>query len=194
MLGFDISHQNGIIDFAKQKARGVEFVFLKATEGTGFTDNKYAYNVAQAIKAGILNIGAYHFFHANLDPVDQADFFIKTAWYLPSTVPKAMVLDWEVSDNMRPSIQKQRALQFLRVVQGKIGRPPILYSSPGFLNTLGDLSAFANYPLWIAEYGVTSPKRVLPWVSHTFWQYSDGGGMDLDSFDGTPEELKAYFS
>lgn len=41
--------------------QGVSFAFIKATEGSGFVDEHFAYNYSRAQKAG-LRAGAYHFF------------------------------------------------------------------------------------------------------------------------------------
>ncbi len=184
--GLDCSHHNGIVDWTEEKRKGIEFCFLKATEGTGFTDSRFDFNSREAPKAGILT-GAYHFFHSNLDPVEQANHFLKVIGPM-----KTAVLDWEVSDGMRAPIQKARAQRFLEIIQ-RAEKTTLLYASPGFLQGLGDLSAFAKYPWWCAEYGVTSPRIVKPFDHWTFWQYSDSGGRDVNLFYGTEDQLKTYF-
>ena len=61
IVGIDVSAHNGDIDFDRVKAEGIEFVFIKATEGSTFKDKRFVDNVRKARKAG-LKVGAYHFF------------------------------------------------------------------------------------------------------------------------------------
>jgi lysozyme len=186
--GADYSHYNGIVDWAKEKSIGIDFCFLKATEGNAMKDSRFDFNVIAAPKAGILT-GAYCFFHPKIDPVDQASFFVKAAGQA-----KAFCMDWETTDGLRASVNKASALVFLQTVESLTKKVPFIYGSPGFLAALGDLRAFEKYPLWVAEYGVTSPRAVAPWWKYTFWQYSDSNGRDLNSFAGTQEELNAFFT
>ncbi len=60
-------------------------------------------------------------------------------------------------------------------------------------------TAFASYPLWIAEYGVTKPELPKIWEKsgYALWQYSETGKVkgikgfvDLDVFHGNLNDLK----
>lgn len=61
--GIDVSRYQGNIDWAKVKASGMTFVFIKATEGQTYTDPNYQKNVIGALAAGLM-VGTYHFFRA----------------------------------------------------------------------------------------------------------------------------------
>ena len=61
--GIDVSRYQGNIDWAKVKASGMTFVFIKATEGQTYTDPNFQKNVSGALAAGML-VGTYHFFRA----------------------------------------------------------------------------------------------------------------------------------
>ena len=64
-FGLDISHHQDIrLDLAQCRREGIEFVFLKATEGAGFVDSEFAANLAEARAAGML-VGAYHYVRSN---------------------------------------------------------------------------------------------------------------------------------
>lgn len=184
--GIDISHHNKTLDFVKEKSGGIEFCYLKATDGNAFTDPMFAYNKVNAPKAGILT-GAYHFLRPNLDGADQANFFLKTSGHGLDLPP---MLDWELSQGMRVSVQHACALAWLEAVEAATGKTPFIYTYVSYLQGLGDMSAFAKYPLWIAEYGVTAPKVFQPWGKNTIWQCSASNGRDLDVFYGTVDELK----
>lgn len=57
--------------------QGIEFAFIKATEGSSFIDEKFNINYQNASKTN-LKIGAYHFFSYDSEGSTQADNFIRT--------------------------------------------------------------------------------------------------------------------
>src|SRR4051794_5467055 len=61
LQGIDISHHQGAIDWARLPGQGVDFAYIKASEGGDHRDPAFAANWAGARKAGIRR-GAYHFF------------------------------------------------------------------------------------------------------------------------------------
>ncbi|MDH6341589.1 GH25 family lysozyme M1 (1,4-beta-N-acetylmuramidase) [Parabacteroides sp. PFB2-12] len=76
--GIDVSHHQGEINWEQVGAdKNIQFVYIKATEGTSFKDPKYRYNTKQAQKQGI-KTGAYHYFRTILTPPKQAEHFINT--------------------------------------------------------------------------------------------------------------------
>lgn len=50
--GIDVSAHNGVIDMQKVADSGVEFVFIKATEGVDFKDRNFRTNFDKARRAG----------------------------------------------------------------------------------------------------------------------------------------------
>src|SRR5438128_304537 len=59
--GIDVSHHQGAIDWAVLPAQGVDFAYIKATEGGDHVDRLFARNWQAAADAGMKR-GAYHFF------------------------------------------------------------------------------------------------------------------------------------
>jgi GH25 family lysozyme M1 (1,4-beta-N-acetylmuramidase) len=200
--GLDFSHYQPHVDWQKV-ALTIDFAFIKASEGTTGTDKSFAPHWAQAKTAGVLR-GAYHFFHGNLDAATQADIFLKTMGKLDNgDLPP--VLDLENSGGTKPDTLSQRASLWIQRVEAATNRKPIIYVSPDFWNThmapKTDTFPYADYPLWVAHYGVQKPS--LPkdhtWSDWTFWQFSGsgthagvGGQVDLDKFNGSPLELWVF--
>src|SRR5581483_6292680 len=59
-------------------------------------------------------------------------------------------------------------------------------------------SNFGSYPLWVANYGASSPKIPAGWTTWNFWQHSQSGtiagvtgNVDLNNFNGTQDDLNA---
>ena len=189
--GIDVSHYQGTIDWAAVRQAGCSFVFLKATDGVTSADPMFHQNWLQAQEAGLPR-GAYHFYRANDDPQTQAHFFCSTVG-APGELPP--VLDVEITSGVSNAQIVSGVQTWLQIVEPWAGCRPILYTNPGFWDSLGT-SAFGAYPLWVAEYGVSAPKIPSGWESWTLWQYSQSGtlsgitgSVDLDVFNGTLEEL-----
>lgn len=58
--GIDISSHNGMMNLEAARADGIEFAFIKASEGESFGDPNFALNHEKATAAG-MKVGAYHF-------------------------------------------------------------------------------------------------------------------------------------
>jgi MYXO-CTERM domain-containing protein len=196
--GVDVSQFQGTIDWAMVQGSGRSFAFIKATEGTTFTDPRFATNWAAAKTAGLYR-SASHYFHPNLDPVMQADFFLQTA--APASGDLPPTLDLEVTDGQSAAVITANAIQWLDHVAAATGVTPILYISPTFVTgTLGSPPGLQNHAtLWIASWGVTCPDVPAPFTTWAFWQYSDtgtvpgfatAGSADLDQFNGTLADLQ----
>ena len=63
-FGIDVSYHQGVIDWAKVKAAGVNFAILRGGYGVGNVDTQFVNNITGAIAAGIKNIGVYWFSYA----------------------------------------------------------------------------------------------------------------------------------
>ena len=205
LLGVDVSHYNGVISWKTVAAAGISFAYAKATESAGVTDKKFAANWA-GIKAAGLPRGAYHFFHPQ-NPVDaQAARFIAAVGALaPGDLPPMLDLE-ETSattdewDGVPLAQRVPLALRWLQLVEQALGRKPIVYTRRGFvLQKLGDASALAAYPLWVAHY-TGAPQPALPpgWNAWTIWQYTGSGAIagitgqvDIDRFQGAQADLLA---
>jgi lysozyme len=60
VLGIDVSHHNGEVDWFAVARSDVKFAYVKATDGHGFVDPRFGQSWAQMREAGLLR-GAYHF-------------------------------------------------------------------------------------------------------------------------------------
>ena len=171
--GIDVSHHQGEIDWTKVKDDGIVFAFMKATQGLRFVDPRFKLNWAATEKAGIIR-GAYHFLEADQDGAAQAKHFMKTVDFTKGDL--IPVVDVE-----RKGKDLARTLKaFLAELKGTLGVDAVIYVSPSFWNE-HLASAFESplpNPLWVAEYGVTTPmavEKIGPWL---IWQYTRSGKVD----------------
>ncbi len=196
--GIDVSHWNGKVDWVQVQQSGRRFAIMKATENTTYFDDTFVNNWTMSQAAGLVR-GAYHFFHADTNPVAQADYFLQHVPLSPSDLPP--VLDLETTQLQSGAKVAANALAWLERVEAQTGRRPILYTYPAFWPSIGNPSGFAKYPLWIANYGVKCPKVPGQWTGWPFWQYSSkgavpgiSGNVDLNVFNGTYEDLLEFVS
>ena len=76
-IGVDISSYQADVNMEKLKEQDIQFVYIKATEGSTHQDDKFAVNWTNAEKAGLPS-GAYHFFSFDTPGNTQAENYIKT--------------------------------------------------------------------------------------------------------------------
>lgn len=196
LLGIDVSTYQGDVDWTTIASQGVFYGFAKATEGATSRDDKFARNWSGMRSVGIVR-GAYHFFRPGRDPATQANNFLQTVQTIEGYDLPA-VLDLEIDDGLSAATVIDRALQWLNIVEAKTGRKPILYTFPVFWeDKLGNPKQFAEYPLWVANFGTRTPYVPATWSRWTFHQYSESGtlrgiagNVDLNQFNGDLDGLQ----
>lgn len=193
--GIDISHYQGDINWnmLKQTRQGqfpISFIFMKATEGGDYADDKFVANFDSARAHGFVR-GAYHFYNPKTDANKQADFFIRSVKLEPGDLPP--VLDIEKKGKDIKKLQADLKV-WLRKVESHYGVKPIIYASYKFKTRYLNDSVFNSYPYWIAHYYVDSVRYEGDWK---FWQHTDVGTLpgidekvDLNVFNASLQELK----
>ena len=193
--GIDISHYQGEVDWKrlKQTRQGqfpIQFIFMKATEGGDYSDDKFIANFDSAKVHGFIR-GAYHFYNPKTDANKQADFFINSVKLEPGDLPP--VLDIEKKGRDVKKLQQDLKI-WLRKVENHYGVKPIIYASYKFKTKYLNDSVFDSYPYWIAHYYVDSVRYQGEWK---FWQHTDVGTLpgiedkvDLNIFNGSFSDLK----
>ena len=203
LLGVDVSHWQGTIDWGRARAAGVQFAFAKATEDDNYTDPRFAANIAGMRSAGIL-AGAYHFLRPG-NVAGQADLFCRT---VPPDVIHA--LDVEAS-GLDPFgwVRRYRASYPDKTLLIYTGRDLWARSTDADGSGLG--------PLWVAGYipnrylaggslsavasQIGSNRGGVPfagWTTPLFLQFTDASTVpgipalcDGDVFYGSRAELEA---
>jgi lysozyme len=197
VAGIDLYHGDDVQNWDAILRSNIKFVFLKASEGTGYVDYTFKMRWDFVKKLGLFR-GAYHFFRPSKDPIDQAKLFCKTVGPL-NDMDMPLVLDWEVTDKTPPKTDKENALKFLTCVKDLSGKTPIVYTSPSFAVDMCMDISFYQYPLWVAHYGVKSPRIPAPWTRWTFWQTNEDSHIegvknpcDFNLYNGSLESLTNF--
>lgn len=170
--GIDVSVWQGDIDFSRVKADGKELVYIRA--GYGLTEDSYfRINASNAKDAG-LKIGFYLYVTArNLEQAqEQADYFAKLiSEYAYDCRP---AIDFESYGALSRQEIIDIAVCFAERLNEKTGEVPLFYTdASGAADRWGD--RLVNYPLWVADYGVSSPYSIGSWSEWAGFQYADNG-------------------
>lgn len=185
--GIDISHWDGTIDFDKVKYDGVKIVYIKATQGESYVDPHFVINAINAKKSGLLT-GYYHYFTAISEEgaINEAIHFVETIKDYPWDC--RLAIDIEEVNNLDGYTLSNLCRIFLEKVQSLTKSDVVIYTYASFITS--HLKSYLNvYPLWIAEYGVKSPRSNKIWNNWIGFQYSNNGhisgvssSVDLDEF------------
>lgn len=184
--GIDVSHNDGDINWAAVAAQGVQFAWIKATEGNDFKDPAFAKNVAGALAHGVRPY-AYHFFIPGDNPADQANNFLSVV--SGSGVRAAAVdletkgLDYAIAATDPAGTNVQEFLDLIST----LGLPLFVYATKSFLGQYYPQAGFlASFGRWVAKW--TDGQPTDTWA---FWQWTDSGqvpgisgDVDLDYFNG----------
>ena len=245
--GVDISrwqHPYGkLIDFAKMYSAGIRFAMIKASDTRDDADAlslQYLLIDRPAAQAAGIYTGFYHYaiLPNTSDPAaiirDATAQAQKVIWRVSAIggltardLPYALDLEnkcVKVNSNGSCATYATRssvtlwAETFLEILNEKLGRKPILYSYPSFLEGAMNKSAtLSKYPLWLAQYAInpfdpinqpglkpagcyvhswTSKECQSQWI---IWQYSSCGigskygvpsaRVDLNVFRGTAQNF-----
>lgn len=186
VCGVDVSYYQGNINWDALVSQGVNFAFIKATEGVDHNDTQFLQNWESA-KNSAIYVGAYHFFRFENDGAQQAENFIRTVPAAENTLPPVIDVELYASLEEEPDVaQTQETLQeMLDILEAYYGKKPILYAAPNTYRTY--IKDFADeYPIWISNY------YYEPYFDWTFWQYTDSGL--LEGYDGDQKyiDLNVY--
>ncbi len=192
--GTDISVWQGRIDWPTARENGVNFVFIKATEGGDLMDPAFAANWDGAAAAGVAR-GAYHYFYHCSPAPAQARWFIAHVPRRADALPPVLDMEWTPQSptcrNKRPAAEiRADARAYLALVESAYGKRPILYTTVDFFeeNALWTLS---DVDFWLRS-TAGHPSDTYPGQPWLFWQYSGTGTVpgirgpvDLNAFAGS---------
>jgi lysozyme len=179
--GLDVSNHQGEIDWQALADDGIDFAWIKASEGGDFVDAFFADNWQGAADADVRR-GAYHFFTLCRPGAEQAANFL-------AVVPRegtmlAPSIDLELAGNCSqrpPQAWLEAELgEFIELVEEATGQQVLLYVGAD-IERVYDIKAVFDRPLW--------ERRILrrPGGSWLVWQasyFADvngvNGGVDLN--------------
>jgi len=201
IFGVDISHHtDSSFPLEELYFKQVKYVYLKASQGTGYKDGKFASYWSRLDKVPVaqrVHRGAYHFLSADKDGKEQAQTFLRVlaanGGLKKTDMPPVLDLEWDKASANGPDrwtgIAPARILAntkaWLEEVEKQTGRKPMLYTARSWWRErMGSEATFRelkDYPVWIADYSQSSRAFEVPKTpansKWSMWQFTDAAGM-----------------
>lgn len=197
----DISHHQGNNpNLAQAKAEGIMGVIAKATEGSGFVDNKFHYNLERSLNLG-LEFAAYHYQRAGISAAEQVA-------NIRRVVPRDVPVIPDVEGN---SGNTALTFDIIRLLKDNGYKVPMLYLPRWYWLQIGQPNLANLPPLWSSRYpdnvrgGIKDEYDDVPasyWygygnqsvVALQFTSAGNAGGygpLDINAFRGTKSQFHA---
>lgn len=176
IVGIDVSAHNGDIDFERVKAEGIEFVIIKASEGSTFKDKRFVDNVRKARKAG-LKVGAYHFFRFDTPGYMQGLNFVNSIHGRNLDLPAVIDIEEFTNPNFQTTkLVMNRVAEMADHLESRGYRVMLYTNKKGHARFIkGQLE---TYPLWLCSLGSLPDD-----IECDIWQATHHGrvnGVDHD--------------
>ena len=187
MVGIDVSHHNGKIDWAAVRDAGIDFAIIRVgfrgygDEGALKLDSRFSENVEGALNNGI-QVGVYFYSQAITvyEAVEEASVAVNYSRKYHITFP--IYFDTEFSnsehsgraDSLTASQRTNIAVAFCEAVKSA-GYKPGVYASKTFFTDELNFSRLSNYEIWVAHY--TSETTDFKY-DYKVWQYTPKGRVN----------------
>lgn len=173
---YDFSVHNGLIDWDKLKAAGVDFVMLRAGYGKNNIDERFYENATACIRLGI-PFGIYWFSYAYTVEMaeKEAGYAIEAVRKYKLRCPVAYDLEYDTvryAGTKGVSIGKELATGMAEAFCSMVNRAGYMavnYANKDYLQNMFD-SSILNYPLWFARYHTEAGREDM-----ILWQHSSTG-------------------
>lgn len=188
VLGIDVSAHNGMMNLNAAASDGIEFIWIKASEGETFRDKNFRLNHQKAGVAGIKR-GAYHFFRFDKDGVSQAINLLEAIDNRKLEIGIAIDIESFGNSEEIPTEMVKERLAAMVDYLNLCGFSPTLYANKkDYYEYLAD--SFPGSRLWICSF--SDDPISADWK---FWQFSHQGSVsgisgkvDLNVFGGSRKE------
>ena len=173
--GIDVSRWQGTINFQEVANSGIDIVYIKATQGTTYVSPLFEEQYANARNNG-LKIGFYHYVTARTveQARNEAQFFASKI--SGKQVDCKLAMDFEEFGNLSTEEINAIGLAFIKRLEEITNKPVVVYSNTYTARTIWN-GEITNYPLWVAEYGVSRPEDNGKWNTYVGWQYTNMGNI-----------------
>jgi lysozyme len=157
--------------------QNISFIYMKATEGSSYTDSRFRENWENAEEAGI-PAGAYHFFSFDSPGKLQAENYVNTVGSISGKLIPAVDVEYYGDKREDPPETEEVVKElsaFLDALEEEYHVKPMIYA-PREICEKYLLGHFDEYPRWVRS--IYYPVTFETGDSWVLWQYSDTGELE----------------
>ena len=174
--GIDVSNWQKTIDFSAVKNSGIDVVYIKSSEGRSFIDPYFETNYNNA-RANGLKVGFYHYVTArSVDQAREQALFFENV-INGKHVDCRLAMDFEDFGYLSVSQINEISKVFLETLENSTNIKAVIYSNAYSARTIFG-KELTKYPLWVANYGVSTPGSNGKWDTWVGWQYTSTGTVN----------------
>lgn len=179
LVGIDVSHHQGEIDWQQVAASGVDFVMVRlgyrGLSGDALYEDRYVQQNLQGARDAGLLVGAYFYSQAinTREAKEEAFYALEILGDFELDLP--LVYDWEQEKRTKNMATKEVtacSYAFCRIIE-KAGHQPMIYFNSYQAENLMELAYLTEYPWWLAMYDTEAP---FP-CRFDMWQYTSSGSV-----------------
>lgn len=203
--GIDVSTYQPTINWTSVKNAGIDFAYVKSTEGATWTASTFVNQITGATAAGVL-AGAYHYArYDNNSAATEAAHFLDVAGDYMTDGYARPVVDIEHPTSLTKAQVSAWTNTFCNAILDATGVEPLIYTFVSYASTKLD-STVTQWDLWMAQYPSSpapqtgNPSGTAPWATGAWdiWQYTDSGtvsgisgAVDRNVFNGDTAAMNA---
>ena len=201
-LGIDVASFQGNVDWNSAYGGGVRFAYVKASEGTGYTNPYFSSQINGATDASVV-AGAYDFADFNtVSATAEAAHFLSVAGNYVREGYLRPALDMEGSTSMTKTQVSNYVIAWANYVYSHTNVLSVVYASQSFAATYFNASVVSQpTQYWEANYNgqnlyTGNPGSSTPYSTWTMWQVSSTGSVpgvtgavDLDTYNGCINQM-----
>ena len=175
--GIDVSKHNGIIDWKKVKASGIEFAIIRIGYGGSapVKDERFEENYKNA-KANGLKVGTYLYSYANSESDVEAEVNSILKWLDGKTFDLPFYLDVEDKKTQGKLSVNELTNYVYNICERieKAGYFTGIYASKNWLETKLDMNKLNRFTVWLAQWSSNPTYQ----GSYGLWQYTSDGSIN----------------
>ena len=167
MFGIDVSVNQGVVNWGKAKASGVDFAMIKASQGRAvtssaylFTDSRFAANIKGATAVG-MPVGVYHYLTAKTvaEANKEADYFLSVIAPYRGKITLWAAVDVE-EDRYLPISNRWLLTTIVDAFVVRVraaGYKAMIYTNRSYMTQYLDMSGLRYIDIWQAHWSKTKP-------------------------------------
>lgn len=176
-FGIDVSTHQGVIDWNKVKADGVQFAILRCGYGMDQEDQddaQFKKNISECKRLGI-PFGVYLYSYANTleKASSEADHVLRLVNSYKPDLGIWYDVEDKIQSNLEPELLTNIINTFCKKIKNK-GYSVGIYSNTHWLTNKINSSITNQYPVWVAQYYETCEYA----GKYVLWQYTSNGAVN----------------